>query len=135
MQNEDFLSHITFNRGRNFRVSKLTSSISVSHLMLIQSNLQILLRLQGSKTFISLLFFLAFEISLVLFINSVAYKKSRPSRKFMFLSKSNNHHLKKYTIILLVSLYAALVWSKLHWQHNESYTNIGPKIVLLHEGL
>ena len=36
MQNEDFLSHITFNRGRNFRVSKLTSSISVSHLMLIQ---------------------------------------------------------------------------------------------------
>ena len=52
----------------------------------------------------------------------------------MYPSKSNNHHLKKYTIILLLSLYAALVWSKLHWQHNESYTNIGPKIVLLHQG-
>lgn len=56
------------------------------------------------------------------------------ARKFMYPSKSNNHHLKKYTIILLLSLYAALVWSKLHWQHNESYTNIGPKIVLLHQG-
>ena len=133
MQNEDFLSHITFNRGRNFRVSKLTSSISVSHLMLIQlTNTSQIARI---KNFYFFTFLLAFKISLVLFINSVPYKKSRPSRKFMFLSKSNNHHLKKYTIILLLSLYAALVWSKLHWQHNESYTNIGPKIVLLHEGL